>query len=405
MPDIPYGTDHPEAPWIDRDGRPMDEPSMLAEMVSGKWLDAQQFPPLSYAVPGIVSEGFAVLVGPPKAGKSWLVAGIGLAVACGGRALGRIPVAQRPVLYLALEDGHRRLQTRFRRIMADQELPESMNIIIRAKVHEVIPMITEFLGLHADHAPLVILDTWGRCKPPRQPGEDAYAVDYTFGSRLKETIDSTPGAALVVVHHSRKAESADFVDAVSGTHGIAGAADSIIVLARKRHSDEALLSVTGRDVSEAEYALTTDDGLWRIDGDDLAEAARTAAARRDENHLGDRALEIVALVNRQAETRAADLTGIGITAEQGRVYLNRLADSGRIRKTGRGLYAPLQPPSCNAVTTVTSVTPSDKGRNGRNGHNTETAKRLCGCGVALTSLASIQRGRCAECELVNGNVP
>jgi RecA-family ATPase len=87
---------------------------VLAGMFNGAWLDTQEFPPLEYAVPGIIPEGFGLLVSPPKAGKSWLVCGIGLACATGGLALGRIHVEKRPVLYLALEDGQRRLQSRCR---------------------------------------------------------------------------------------------------------------------------------------------------------------------------------------------------------------------------------------------------------------------------------------------------
>ena len=74
-----------------------------------------------------------LLVGPPKKGKSWLVANIGLAVAAGGLALGVIPVTQRPVLYLALEDGHRRLQSRFRRILGfGQPIPADIEVITKA---------------------------------------------------------------------------------------------------------------------------------------------------------------------------------------------------------------------------------------------------------------------------------
>jgi hypothetical protein len=59
------------------------EESLLTGMRDGAWLDAQEFPPHEYAVPGIIPEGFGLLVAPPKAGKSWLVAGIGLACAVG----------------------------------------------------------------------------------------------------------------------------------------------------------------------------------------------------------------------------------------------------------------------------------------------------------------------------------
>lgn len=93
--------------------------SLFADMFNGAWLDTQTFPPLECAVPGIIPEGFGVLAAPPKTGKSWLVCGIGLACAAGGTALGTITAPQRPVFYLALEDGQRRLQTRCRRIMAN----------------------------------------------------------------------------------------------------------------------------------------------------------------------------------------------------------------------------------------------------------------------------------------------
>jgi hypothetical protein len=42
---------------------------------------------------------------------------------------------------------------------------------------------------------------------------------------------------------------------VSGTYGLTGAADTILVLDRKRETDNAILKVTGRDVEEESYPL------------------------------------------------------------------------------------------------------------------------------------------------------
>ena len=82
---------------------PGDTPGTLLDgMRNGTWLDAQTFPPLQWAVPGLIAEGMGLLVGPPKLGKSWFALGVGLAVAQGGYALGKIRVEQRPVLYAAL---------------------------------------------------------------------------------------------------------------------------------------------------------------------------------------------------------------------------------------------------------------------------------------------------------------
>jgi RecA-family ATPase len=312
----------------------------LAEMFNGAWLDAQEFPPLEYAVPGIIPEGFGLLVSPPKAGKSWLVCAIGLACAAGGLALGRISVPKRPVLYLALEDGKRRLQSRSRRLMCDQPIPAGIHFVTKALSGNVIPMIAEFLRRYGgSENPLVILDTLGKARPPRPPGTDLYAWDYATGSRLKDVIDTAPGASLVVVHHTRKTESSDFVDSVSGSQGIAGSADFVLVLSRKRHSEEAVLSVTGRDVPESEYALRVNDGLWQLDGATLAEAARAAEQRREQKDLSDDSLVILDLVNQRSETRAADVAEkLGIDQHKARTYLSRLADAGRIHKAARGVY-------------------------------------------------------------------
>ncbi len=340
-----------------------DDP--LAEMFNGAWLDAQVFPPLEYAVGGIVPEGFGLLVAPPKAGKSWLVCGIGLACAVGGLALARIRVSARPVLYLALEDGKRRLQSRSRRIMCGEPLPAGIHFVTRARPVDVIPMITEFLQRYGDDKPLIILDTLGKARPPRPPGSDLYAWDYAIGTQLKDVIDTTPGASLLVVHHTRKTESADFVDSVSGSQGIAGSADFVLVLSRKRHSDDALLSVTGRDIAEGEYALTVTDGLWQLDGGSLHEAAAAAMKRRDAGDLGDKSLEAMEFVNsRPLDTRPADLaTHLGIDGNVAGNYLRRLCESGRIGRRARGLYTPLieavevVESGAENITSITSINP------------------------------------------------
>jgi hypothetical protein len=311
--------------------------------VTAAWLDQQTFPPLEWTVEGILPEGMGLLAAPPKAGKSWMVANIGLACAAGGLALAKIPVKARPVLYLALEDGHRRLQSRFRTLMEDQALPAKLEVVTRASSGEALVIVDEFLRRHQHDAPLVIVDTLGKVKPPKASWEDSYQADYRFGGALKARIDTVPGGCLLLVHHTRKAESADFIDTVSGTQGIAGSADFVLVLSRKRHSDEALLAVTGRDVHENEYALTTHDGRWTLEGNNLRESATAAAKRRDFGQLGDRSREGADFVNsRPAGTRAADLAlHLDIEEKVAGNLLGRLHESGRIGKRTRGLYTPL----------------------------------------------------------------
>jgi hypothetical protein len=313
-----------------------DRPALLAGLRDGAWLDAQNFPPLAYAVPGVIPEGLALLVGPPKIGKSWLVLAVDLAAATGGKAFG-ITIPKRPALYLALEDSDRRLQDRCRKLLGGDPIPPEFEYLVRVE-GPVIDTITAWLDRHHDVLPLVILDTLGKVMPPAMQGESSYGRDYRVGTTLKRIADQHPGMTLLVNHHDRKAAAEDFVDSVSGTHGLAGAADTVIVLTRSRHETGGLLRVTGRDVAEGEYALRFVDGsTWDLDGANLEEAAARAREARLSGGVGDRSAEIIAYVAANPPSvRAGEVEEK--FGQDARRYLKRLADSGRLRRLSRGLY-------------------------------------------------------------------
>jgi hypothetical protein len=60
--------------------------------------------------------------GKPKSKKSWMMLGIAVAVACGGKALGQKAVDQGTVLYLSLEDVDRRLRRRLDLLECEADL-------------------------------------------------------------------------------------------------------------------------------------------------------------------------------------------------------------------------------------------------------------------------------------------
>jgi hypothetical protein len=315
----------------------------------GAWLEEQEFAELRYPVSGLLPEGFALLVGAPKAGKSLLVLDWQLAVAAGGYALGRlaVPKPQR-VLYLALEDGHRRMRERCHRVLADGvKIPSLFQYQLQLHPGTLVDTIAEFLDAHPDTG-LVVVDTLGKVLPPTAPGESAYSRDYRVGSALKGLADEHPGLAVVALHHDRKARADDFVDTVSATHGLAGSADTIIVLSRQRGAPSAVLKVTGRDVAEGEYALKlAESGVgWVLDGQTLAEAASRAAQVAVEAQtapLGELMREILAFVREQqgahgdsgvpASAIAKHFPEVNVS-----VYLTRLIDSGRLDRLARGRY-------------------------------------------------------------------
>lgn len=317
--------------------------SLLGGMQSGDWLDEQIFPEIKYTVPGIIPEGTTVFAGAPKVGKSWAVFHIGLSVAAGTHVFGCLhPGAPRPVLYLALEDGWRRLQGRARSLLPQGKgIPSKLNVLIEIKHGLAAETIAEWLEEHGTENPLVIIDTLGRVMPRAHAGESAYERDYRAVTQFKRLADAYPGSSIVIVHHTRKMGSDDFVDGVSGTLGITGAADTTLVLSRGRTENGGLMKVTGRDITEAEYSVDkADNGAWTLTGGSLDDARKSAATERVSEGVGDRSAEIIKLV---ADTPdglgpTALAQKIGITPAAAGVYLKRLADAGRLARGGRGVY-------------------------------------------------------------------
>ncbi|WP_186307494.1 AAA family ATPase [Microbacterium sp. 1.5R] len=313
------------------------------------WLMEQYFPPVRYVVDGVIPEGFCLLVAPPKFGKSWLVLGLGLAVSAGTPALGVIPTGKpRPVLYAALEDGPRRLQSRMK-ALAPERIEDTLTFVTNLGRSDIFDTLQSFVDQWSEHEPVVILDTLGKAMPPAVSGESSYERDYRVGGMLKAIADSAPGAAIVVVHHTRKAESVDFLDAVSGTQGLAGSADTIVVLSRERLSKDATLRVTSRDAAEGEYRISLERvGSWVLAGGSLKEAAEAAQTARASAGVGDRMGEIIAIVSRYEEgVKAKDVRTLAPDVSNVDEYLRRAVEAGRIEKRARGIYGPVR-----TVTTV-----------------------------------------------------
>jgi hypothetical protein len=297
-------------------------------------LMAADLPPIVYAVDGIVPEGATLLVGSPKVGKSWAALGLALAVASGGRALGTVPVDPGDVLYLALEDGPRRLRDRLRSLLDGDPPPSRLAFLTDAP--RVSDGLVDLLDRWADQAPtprLVVVDVLAKVKPAGDGRVNAYDADYAALAPLQQWA-TRHGVAVLIVHHTRKAKDDDYLATVSGTHGLAGAADAVLVLTRSRTAADAVLAVTGRDLIEQEYALTFDPdlGTWRIAGA-AAEAALSASRRA----ILDAVRDAGALRPKQIAD-AADLD-----YEVVRKLVVRMADAGQLDTDGDGTYLPPVP--------------------------------------------------------------
>lgn len=340
--EVPPGTINPDE-WIARQER---SDAILSAVRSGSWLDEQTFPPLRYAIPGVIAEGTSILSGAPKVGKSWLSLSIALAVASGGKALDAIDVDPRPVLYFGLEDGDRRMQDRARKLLKGDPIPTGFHYVTRPlKGSSVRETLEAFIDRQPETG-LVVIDLLAKIRQSSSANESQYQADYRSVETYQQISAAKPGLSIVIVHHTRKAGSDDFIDATSGTQGIAGAGDAVMVLSRDRHSDDGLLSIAGREVMEAEYALRrVSTGGWQLTGASLAEAQEAATRVRAAAKL-DRTSsltqDIDRLVNSRESTTAADVVeALGIAESTARQALKRGVEAGRIDRIERGIYCPL----------------------------------------------------------------
>ncbi|MEW2631182.1 AAA family ATPase [Streptomyces sp. NPDC048389] len=296
-------------------------------------LMAAHFPEPKWAVPGILAEGVSLLAGPPKVGKSWLSLGLGLAVAAGGQAFDSVPVQGGPVLYLALEDTPRRLQTRMGKLLGGQKAPAGLTLVTECPPFPQggVEAIAQWLDRNPD-ARMVVIDVFAKMRGQAPQGVSAYDADYVSVSYAKRLADHY-GIAVVLVHHVRKMASEDFLTEVSGTNGIAGAADATLVLKRARGQADGILHVTGRDVNEAEYALQFQEasGAWHLlDGP------------ASDHTIGDTRAAILKHVRANPGTKPKDIAEAipHADADTVRRTCSRMAADGQLAKDGSGRYYP-----------------------------------------------------------------
>jgi len=243
-----------------------------------------ELPPVRWAVSEILPEGLTLLAGKPKLGKSWLALSMALSIATGGVALGKQPVAQGDVLYLALEENARRLQARARQLLASMtEVPHGLEFALDwpRLAEGGLSHLEEYLKTHPNTR-LVVVDTWAKVAPRTDHRRcTQYEGDYEALTPLKRLADAYH-VSILAVHHLRKTSASDVLDEITGSTGMTGAVDGTLILKRERGQAEATLFVTGRDIErEQQLTLSFDasTALWSVIGN-ADELGRTRARQQ-----------------------------------------------------------------------------------------------------------------------------
>lgn len=257
-----------------RNARPLRETTTLAEI--GK----MKLKPLVWVVRGILPEGVALLVGPPKIGKSILKLQAGLAVAKGQALWSDEPEKKGEVLYLAYEDNNRRMRKRARQLSGDDKLPSNFHVDYdwpRLDAGGKEDLDT-WLTAHPK-ARMVIIDTLAKFRGQTSNKRTAYDFDYSVGQALVP-LAHKHHVAIVLVHHTAKGKRVDVLESVNSTNGLPGGVDTVMILGRERGSEAGALFVTGRDVEDdVHWSMAKRPKIgWTVIGE-AAEGKKSAARK------------------------------------------------------------------------------------------------------------------------------
>jgi len=293
-------------------------------------------PVVEWILPGMIPDGYSIVAGRPKTGKSFLLLDVALAVANGGHALGKIPVEQGDVLYMALEDPEGRVVRRARHVLGTDILPEGFHFLSRAAVPYLRGggMVSEFLRSFKERGcpglRLVVIDTMAMVRPPRGRQGDIAKEDYDLGARVAG-LSRELGTAIIGVFHAAQSETADPLDQIAGTYGVTAAADGTCLLRRDRDTSEGVLMGTSREGADYQVAMRSENGRWRI-VDQIPRAGNAG--------LGRRSREVLAVLMEAGPMSAAEVAlRIGVESARAQAVLGRLREFGLVGCPARDVWA------------------------------------------------------------------
>ena len=208
-------------------------------------LVALEFPTQRFLVDGLIPAGQLIMLGGRgKAGKSWLILQLIAAVDRGQPFLGRSTAAGK-VLYLALEDGRRRLNQR-PKILKWKPSP-SVDVAFKIDKFDAggegLSHLRQAIAVNGYD--LVVIDTLVKTLSASADENNNPQMAAICNDLADMAHDS--GAAILVIHHTSKQLVENPFDALRGASAIRDAYDVGAMLVRKHADKEATLHFEARD--------------------------------------------------------------------------------------------------------------------------------------------------------------
>jgi hypothetical protein len=296
---------------------------------SAAQLAQKDFPDIPFIVPRYVAPGLTLLAAKPKIGKSWLCLDLAISVAAERYCLGDIKCSKGQVLFIALEDNERRLKRRLKKLLPSGEWPADLDYATdwpRAGEGGV-EAIRKWCEI-ASNPKLVVVDVLAAFRDPKRAQQSPYEADFE-AIRALQQVASEFNIAIIVIHHMRKAGAdSDPFDTVSGTLGLSGAADSVMILSRDGQGTT--LYARGRDIETVEDAIAfnAETCRWTVQG-----------AAEDIRRSDERGTILSVLIDADEPIRISEIVaGTQMSRRNVDQLLFKMARDGEVKKVGRGLY-------------------------------------------------------------------
>lgn len=234
------------------------------ESISAQELETMKLEPVKFIVEDMITTGLTILASPPKFGKSWAVLDLCLSVSMGKGFLGH-KTYKCDSYYLALEDSLNRLKGRMSKILGLSKAPDNLYFTISANDLSMglLKDLEEFMKDHPQTG-LIVIDTFQKIRGQSGGRESVYGADYREAGLLKKFADAHKIAIVLVHHTAKKFDSTDAFSRISGTNGLTGAADTMIVLGKESRKDtDTHMHITGRDVNMNEFIIVFDKNCYK----------------------------------------------------------------------------------------------------------------------------------------------
>ncbi len=232
------------------------------EIFSIDQLMKRKFSEQSWLVEDWIPEGVISIAGRPKIGKSLMALDLALSIANGGYFLNR-PCKKGKVLFLALEDHPRRIQSRLKQFDAKTTLDINFCFDFKYQTGSLLELEEV---IRDNRINLVVMDTFSKFFPGVDQMDHVQMVD-VLGSinKLTQALD----ISLIIIDHHRKQQlgsSNDPIEDLFGSTGKSSQVDTCLGLYKNGRENKYSLKLVSRDNPDIDLklVLTPEDLRFRL---------------------------------------------------------------------------------------------------------------------------------------------